>query len=200
RQRARALLASFIIRDLNLVLVIIAVTTAPPGAMTGARLVYLAICPLIEVLFHFVLAFGILRTQLFDIDLKIKLTISRGTVVAVFGVVFLVVEQVVQNLASASLGVVAGGVAAALMLLAIQPLRRFGFHVGDVSMPQVKDSPEYVAHRKAQVYEGLLHDMLADGAITPKERTALVRMQHHLGLPDSFASQLELDVRKEIVA
>jgi len=62
--------------------------------------------------FPLLVAYALLQHRLFDIDLKIKWTIKRGTLAAIFIAVFFVAAQVAQNLFSESYGVWIGGVAA----------------------------------------------------------------------------------------
>ena len=65
-----------------------------------------------------VLAYAILRLQLFDIDVKVKWTLGRSTLVGIFVAVFFVVDQLIQVFAGRAFGPVAGKIEQAHVLRA----------------------------------------------------------------------------------
>ena len=139
------------------------------------------------------LAYGILQAQLFDIDLKLKWTLRRGTVATAFLLVFFVVSQLIERLASEKLGYISGALAAGVMLLAINPLQKTADKLADKAMPQVQDTAEYAAFRKLEVYKAAVEE-LAVGGITPKERRALDALRAKLDVGAAAASAMERDV------
>lgn len=143
----------------------------------------------------FALAYGVLRHQLFDIDLKLKFALHRGTVGAVFFAVFLIVSQLVQNLTTAAFGVVAGAVAAGLLLFILRPLERMATRVVDRAMPNTHDTPGYAQFRKMEVYKATVESFLVDGRITERERVVLSRLASKLGIAATDALSLEQDAR-----
>ncbi|MHB8605935.1 MAG: hypothetical protein ACYDCK_11840 [Thermoplasmatota archaeon] len=151
-----------------------------------------------EFVFVPLLAYGILKTQLFDIDLKVKVGLKRGTLAAAFVFVFLVVAQVAQNFLAGSYGWLAGGVAAALLLFALRPLERAASRVADAAMPRVTGTSEYVAFRKLAVYRAALEGAYEDGEVTTKERAMLARLVGELQITESDASAIEEDVRRAV--
>ncbi|MGQ0536131.1 MAG: hypothetical protein ACT4PT_08670 [Methanobacteriota archaeon] len=164
---------------------------APPAWEVKVSLLYHAVA---GACFLVALSYGILRTQLFDIDLKIKWTLRRGTLVAVFVGVFFVVAEAVQNFLADEYGWLLGGVAAGALLLAIRPLEGAANRVADAAMPHVRDDHEYVAFRKLEVYKGAVEEMLSDGALTEKDRTVLAGLRRRLGIADGAAAAVERDV------
>jgi hypothetical protein len=148
---------------------------------------------LASVVLVVLLSYGILRTQLFDIDLKLKWTLRRGTVATLFLLVFLVVSQLIERLASEKLGYISGAAAAGVMLLAINPLQKTADRLADKAMPQVKDTAEYAAFRKLEVYKAAVEE-LAVGGITPKERRALDALRTKLGVAAGAAGAMEKDI------
>ncbi|MBW3583498.1 MAG: hypothetical protein KY455_10415 [Euryarchaeota archaeon] len=137
------------------------------------------------------LAYSIVRHQLFEIDLKVKWTISRGTVAGTVLMTFLVVSQLVENIASDAFGLLAGSFAAGILLFLIQPLLRFADRVADRAMPNVQDTEEYRTVRKRDVYLAALEGALVDGVVSERERDMLARLQDQLGLTATEARELE---------
>jgi len=99
------------------------------------------------------IAYGILRTQLFDIDLRIRWTIKQSTLAAVVVVIMFVLSEGAEQLLSAELGTVGSLAVAALVVFALTPLQRFAEGVATVAMPNTQNTPKYATFRKMQVYE-----------------------------------------------
>ena len=160
-----------------------------PNASTAPYLVY-ALGTLLAVP---LIAYGILKTQLFDIDLKIQWTIQQSTVAAVFVAVFYVVTEGADRLFEAEFGSWVGLLASALLLSLLSPLQRFAERVAGAVMPNTSDTPEYAAYRKMQVYEAALADAL-QGGISAKERTLLNHLRDSLAIAAADAEALERDL------
>jgi hypothetical protein len=142
------------------------------------------------------IAYGILRTQLFDIDLRIRWTIKQSTLAAAVVALVYVLSEGASRLLSNELGNVAGLLAAAAVVFFLAPLQRFAERVATVAMPNTHDTPEYAAFRKLQVYEAAVTDALP-GGIGEKERALLRRLQDSLGISvgDAAAIERDLDAR-----
>lgn len=144
------------------------------------------------------LTYGILRAQIFDMDLRIKRILSRGTLAGFFLFVFLIASQLAEQWATQVVGRnawVFGAIAAALFLFAITPLQRFTDRLASAAMPRVKESSDYVAYRKLEVYRAALEGAFIDGRINAKERGMLDRLVAKLGIHSPDANALERDVR-----
>ncbi len=150
------------------------------------------------IAFACLLTYGLLRNHLFDIDLKIKWTIKKSTLVGIFVGVFFITAQIAQAFVTTEYGWAIGGLIAGFLLLGLNPLQRFAERVADSAMPDVHDTPEYLDARKADVYLATLEEMIADGTVTMKERRALMRLQEQLGLEDSVTSRLEKDLMDKL--
>lgn len=140
------------------------------------------------------MAYGIATAQMMDVDLRIKIGLRRGTIAAVFLVVFVGAAEIAQNYFSNEYGYVAGGAAAGILLLALAPLQRIAERVGDAAMPGVKATPEYFAYRKFEVYRAALEGALEDGDVTSRERAVLVRLRDSLGLDAAVAVEMEREL------
>jgi len=144
------------------------------------------------------IAYGILRTQLFDIDLRIRWTIKQSTVAAaILSIVFLVSEGASQFL-SAELGNVAGLLAAAVVMFFLAPLQRFAERVASAAMPNTENTPEYTAFRKMQVYEAAVIEAQEGGGISEKERALLNRLRDSLGICESDARSIEHQLNSQV--
>jgi hypothetical protein len=137
------------------------------------------------------IAYGILRTQLFDIDLHIRWTIKQSTVgIAIFTIV-LIVSEGAEWLLSDRLGDYWGLLAAVVIAFSLRPLQSFAEKVAATAMPNTHNTPEYKSGRKRQVYESAIAEALQDGGISAKERSLLVHLRDSLGISESEAEAIE---------
>lgn len=199
------------------VLVAITLLTAPLGLNALTMLVLDEIDPALHIaymdrmfplfgsLFSFIallavctLVWGMLRVDLYDVDLRVKWSIRRGTVGAVFIAAFFVVAQLVQGFFSDSLGWAVGGVFAGLLLFALRPIERFAARFADAAMPSVEDTPEWRAKRRAEIYATAVRLALADRRISREEETHLADLATELGLDARSALDLRRHVEDEV--
>ena len=160
-----------------------------PNATTAPYLVY-ALGSLLAVP---LIAYGILRTQLFDVDLKIQWTIRQSTVAAAFVAVFYVVTESADRFFEIQFGNWIGVLASAMLIFFLAPLQRIAERVAGAIMPNTTDTPEYAAYKKMQVYEAALLDAFP-GGISEKERTLLDHLRDSLGISAADAAALERDL------
>ena len=138
------------------------------------------------------IAYGILKTQLFDIDLRIRWTIRQSTVAAAFVAVFYLVTEGADRLLESGLGSWIGLLASAMLIFFLAPLQRFAERVATIAMPNTQNTPEYAAYRKLQVYEAALAETLP-GGISDKERALLNHLRDSLDIAPADAAALERD-------
>lgn len=141
------------------------------------------------------IAYGILKTQLFDIDLKIRWTIKQSTLAAVIIAFVYIISEAASEFLSAELGKIAGILAAAVVVVFLAPLQRFADKVASAAMPGTKNTPEYIAFRKMQVYESAVSEALAEGGISHKERTLLNHLRESLGISAEDAQAIESELQ-----
>ena len=65
-------------------------------------------------------------------------------------------------------------------------------------MPNTKNTPEYAMFRKMQVYEEAVAEAHYDGGISDKERSLLIRLRQSLGINESDADAIEVDIFKRL--
>jgi hypothetical protein len=137
------------------------------------------------------IAYGILHTHLFDIDLRIRWTIKQSTLAAIIVAIMFVVSESTERLLSSGLGNVASFLVAAAVVFLLTPLQRFAERVAIAAMPNTHNTPEYAAQRKSLVYESAITEALQDGEISERERLLLVRLRDSLGVSESQADSIE---------
>ena len=116
------------------------------------------------------IAYGILRTHLFDIDLRLRWTIKQSTLATVVVTSVFLLSEGADRFLSAELGDFAGLIAAAIVMFFLAPLQRFAERVASAAMPNTQNTPEYAAYRKLQVYEAAIMEAQLEGGISDKER------------------------------
>lgn len=201
RRRAEAFVASFGVRD---TLGIVGLGMMVAGALAGGATAGLAKAPVIAIGDNIIrlgtiiamplLTYGILRNQLFDIDLRLKRGIERGTVVTVFVLVFYVAAKVAETYLSREAGWVAGAIAAGLLLFAAPRLSKAAERVSSTALPGVAASPGYIAYRKLEVYKAAVESALETGPLDTRERAILDRLRAKLGLSAADAAAIEADL------
>jgi hypothetical protein len=137
------------------------------------------------------IAYGILKTQLFDIDLKIRWTIKQSTLAGIIVATVFLVSEGASEFLSSELGAIPGLLAAAVLMFFLAPLQAFAERVASAAMPNTKNTPEYVTFRKFQVYEAAVSEALMEGGISAKERNLLVHLRDSLGISESDARAIE---------
>lgn len=201
RGRARAWLLAFGTQDTILVLAgilnIIGSAQDPAGTANnfGER-VSNVLLPAAFILSLPLLAYGIAKTQLFDIDLRVKWGAARGAVTAVLVAVFFVVEKLVESYASRVLGVTFGAIAAGLMLFFVPRLNRAADKVANKAAPSVQPTSEYVSFKKLEVYRAAVESAMEEGGgkIDERGHGILSRLRAKLKLAESDAMAVEAEV------
>jgi hypothetical protein len=142
------------------------------------------------------IAYGILRTQMFDIDLRIRWTIKQSTLAALVVAIVYFVSEGASRLLSSELGTRAGLLAAAAVVFFLAPLQRFAERVAGSVMPTTHNTPEYAMFRKLQVYEAAVAEAMP-GGMSEKERALLRRLQQSLGISTADAAAIEDDLGRQ---
>ena len=190
RKRAGSLALAFGTRDVFWGAVFLGFGLFPEALPTvGLPLLQLASFALL--IYVLLMAYGIASAHVFDIDLKLKWTLERGTIAAVFVAVFFVVSEGAATFLSDRLGSLLGLLATGALVFLLAPLHRAAESLAGVAMPKVADTPEYRAFRREQIYGEALADALEEGDVTPVERAILDRLRAALELDEKAAQDLE---------
>lgn len=143
------------------------------------------------------IAYGILRSHLFDIDLRVRWTIKQSTLAAIIVTLIFLISEGADRLLAAELGNWAGLFAAAIVVFFLAPLQRFAERVAATAMPNTENTPEYAMFRKMQVYEEAVAEAHYEGGISAKERALLARLRDSLGISESAADAIEADITRQ---
>lgn len=191
-------------RRLRYMAQVIAVPTAAVGSVTAAGILLfelggpldpplLAAISALAVLPAFGLGYGVLKYQVLDLDLRVKYTIEKSTLVGAFGVTFLAVSEGVEFVLGVEGTIYGVGAAVAIGLL-FRRIEGAADRIADALMPGVEDTEEHREHRKEEVYRTTLEEVLADGQMSAKDRRVLLKLQKSLDLDAGAASSLEEEV------
>ncbi|MGQ0536670.1 MAG: hypothetical protein ACT4PT_11435, partial [Methanobacteriota archaeon] len=142
-------------------------------------------------LYFGVVAYGMVRSQLLDVDVKIRWTVQQSTIAAAFIAVFFIAAQLAQNYLTESLGWAVGGIMAGLLLFAIAPIQRIAERVAHVAVPDAKATREMTEDERADVYLEAARLAWADGAMSRDERALLDGLRAKLGLSPDATARLE---------
>ena len=141
------------------------------------------------------LAYGVLRWQLFDIDLKVKLVLRQSTVVAMVAGGFIVASETLESMVPVS-GTALSIAVAVVILILLRPMHRFALGMTDRLMSSVQNTPEYLDARKNAVYRATLEGAVEDGIVTDMERRILDRLREELGISPDDAAAIENEYRQ----
>lgn len=169
-----------------------------PDPSSTLRVLTQVVYALAVILYVPLVAYGVLRVQLFDVDLRIKRSIKRSTVAAAFVATFFVVSELAGNFLSNQLGAVLGVLLTGALVFFMDPIQRAAERVSNAAMPNTHDTPEYESYRKLQVYENALRAALEDGHISDRQRRVLNSMIQSMGIDETIAEQLEADARSSL--
>jgi len=141
--------------------------------------------------FPLIVAYAILRHSMFEVDVKARFVIRQGTVGFVLLGVAFVVAEIVANALNARFGIVAGGLAAGLALLAVEPLQRMGRRLAEAAIPP---QPSVNDGAPSATYAEQVEIAFSDGALSPKDRRYLETARARLGLSVTEAHAIEVEV------
>lgn len=194
RRQARAFALAFGARDL-LGVIFIGYFGARSLRLGGIEeIVFILGIPVMDLLFYFGLAYGILETQLFDIDLRLKLAFERSLVAAPFAASFFVATEALErSLPFESFWLAVGS--AGTIVIVLRPIRLFASRIADRVLPGVDGSPEYLSERREEVFRHAVEAILEDDRVSEAERRVLDRLGHDLALGRERVAQIEAEVR-----
>ena len=150
---------------------------------------------LVFATYTLLLAYAVLRSQLFDIDLKVKFVLRHSTVVAMIAGGFIVASEILESLVPVSGTTLSIAVAVAILVM-LRPMHRFALRMTDGLMSSVQNTPEYLDARKNAVYRAALEGAVEDRIVTEMERRILDRLREELGISPDDAAAIENEYRQ----
>ncbi len=141
------------------------------------------------------LAYAVLRFQLFNIDLKVKFVLQQSTVGALVIGGFIVGSEVLESFVPVS-GTILNIVVAIAILIVLRPMQRLALRMTNSLMRSVQNTPEYLGVRRLVVYRAALEGAVQDGIVTDKERNILDHLRDSLGISHVEAVALEKELQQ----
>ncbi len=189
RERALWLVAAFAVKDVYLGSIHLLVPVLRPVPFWG-DLIYNPGQGAVIGFYVLVLAYGVLRAQLFDIDLKLRFALQQGTVGAMIAGAFLVASEILERLFPVD-GMALGVLLAFLVAVLLKPMQALAHRTANHLVPGIQATPEYLDQRKLTVYRAALEGAYEDGEVTSKERSILRTLREQLGIDEREATELE---------
>ncbi|HLF16387.1 MAG TPA: hypothetical protein VI796_03015 [Candidatus Thermoplasmatota archaeon] len=149
-----------------------------------------------RILLPALVAYALVRHRLFGFDVRIKWTLNRGFIAAIFLAVFFVVAQVAQNMLNNSFGWAIGGVAAGLLMFGLTPLQRIAERFSQAVMPHTKPVSEMAHPERLDLFREQAFLVWSDGTMGPKERSLLDQLRDRLGVSYEDAARIEHQAAK----
>lgn len=140
------------------------------------------------------------HANLFQLDYRVKLSLSNGTFGAVIVATFFVVSEGASKLfqfvaaledVPPAWAEVLGIMGAGILLIALHPLQRFGDRVARSVVPHAKPASEMTAADRLRLFGEQVQIAWADGTLSRKERLLLDRLRERLDIPIEEAARLE---------
>ena len=145
--------------------------------------------------YFLLLAYAVMRFQLFNIDLKVKFVLQQSTVGALIIGGFIVGSEVLESFVPVS-GTVLNIIVAIAILVVLRPIQRLALSMTDRLMHSVQNTPEYLGVRRLVVYRAALEGVIEDGLVTDKERRILDHLRDDLGISPGEAVALENEIKQ----
>lgn len=145
------------------------------------------------------IAYGLLKFEIFDIDRKVKLGLRNSVVAGTFVIAFFAVSESLELVLSDTFGTWAGLGAAGALTLAFRPIEDRASRIANHAMPGVDESEAYEEKRSAEVYQAAVERAARDEVITDREKEILSGLRDELGLRDNEARRIEEEMLPEPV-
>ncbi len=187
RQQARAYLIAFGTRDIAFFAITIALSVVAP---TSPWFIWWFMAfPTTWIVYPLLVGYGILRHQLFGIDVKVRFAVRHTTLMGAGALVFFLATESLENLVEARMGQGIGLVAALAFTYAARPMRGLADNLARrVAPPSLDDE-------STRLYRAALEGAMEDGEITHKEQSMLARLAEQLGIDGARHDALVAETR-----
>ncbi|HLE47367.1 MAG TPA: hypothetical protein VI818_03645 [Candidatus Thermoplasmatota archaeon] len=194
KRRARALLVAFLARDVvagfgRLAYILVLSRAAPTDPVPW--ILALVLTSVHYFVFYGGLAYGIIRSNLFDVRLRVRWTVRQGTVAAFFVAVPFVVSQTVQEVFDQAFGPYLGILTAGVLVFFLAPIQRVAERVARATVPPSPSISHMAEGDRRKLFQEQVEIAWQDGSLTVKERQLLDRLRERLGLANDVAADIE---------
>jgi hypothetical protein len=192
KDRALIFAIAFGFRDLFGAAFVIYFTALDGFFRPHGDVLFILTVPVVDLFFYSLLTYGILKSQLFDIDLRLKGGLRHSIAALPYAVVFLVAQEAVERFVLLPFDSFwAGLLAAGSIVVLMRPIQTQADAIADKILPGIDRSAGYLESRKDEVYRHALESFYEDGIITSHERKALERLSADLGIDARRARAIE---------
>lgn len=167
---------------------LLGVATGAPSRLTDTRVDLFGVLRIVAGL---LIAYGLVKFEIFDIDLKVKEGLRRAAIVSVFVLTFVAASETVEFLVSDRFGTWAGLAAAGALALGFRPIEQQASRLTERAMPGVADSQIYRDERKLEVYQAAVERAAHDEVLTEREKEILSGLRDELSLREAQAREIE---------
>jgi len=163
-------------------------------------IVYVAVAAasiLVDVLFVVLIAYAILKYQLFDIEVKMKRSIRYSIVMTTLAASLIIFNESLEFFVTKSLfsGPVFSISAAFLLAVLFTPVNNLTKKGVDILFPNVSDSERHYNLKKTEIYRAALEQAWVDGSPSEKEKAMLKCLREKLDLSEKDHKKLEAEVK-----
>ncbi len=144
-----------------------------------------------------VVAYTLLRHQLFGLDLKLKGALEHSTLAGFVGAGFLVVSEGLELVVPVQ-GDLLGFLAAAAIGLLLHPIQLLAQRATTAILPDVQAPEDMARAERVSAYREQLTIAWADGDLTDKEARMLEAVRQRLDLPQDDAERLAAEVKDDL--
>ncbi len=144
--------------------------------------------------FGAILAYGVLRHQLFDIDLLLHFAVNRSVFATAIAFAFLVLSESLEGLLDLESSPAIKVAAAVAIALAVRPFQIMSERLA-FRFTHIDTTPEALASRRKEIYAEAVSAAWADGEPGHRERQVLDALRHRLQLDRDAAIIVESDAR-----
>ncbi len=152
-----------------------------------------------------IVAYGILRYNLFTIDRQLRFAISKSTIAAVFIAVFFIASEAAQQFFGDTLGSTYVGIGVAgTLVFAMAPLQRVAEKLAEKAVPVAQSAPPTDGplpagqSRREESYREAVRLAMRDRRISADERVSLFRLAEDLQIPAGHAAEIHADVERTV--
>lgn len=191
REKALAFILAFGIRDLSWFLVYLAAAT---GWIEGNEMLFNLLYAGSTLLYIPIIAYGILKVQLLDIEIRLQSTITNTVLAGAFIAVYYVVSEGINSFIENQFGDILGFLVCAVLAIFLAPLHRWAGRFTERLVRADTDSPDYAANRGLQIYSASVEEALAYGEISPGQIKLLDRLRQSLQVSEDDANRVERDL------
>ena len=169
------------------------VTNLAPFGATNVAGSYVG-AGLARLLLPILLAYALVRLQVFDLDARVLRGLGRVLVLAAFVLLFFAVSEAAELVVSSLWGNVVGLGASLLLLVALRPLESASQTFVRRLFPRAQDPSRLDHDGRADVYADMVEAAWLDGAPTPGERRVLEAARARLRVTPAAAVRIETQV------